>query len=60
MAFVPTVPGPNSLAGYGIAKSETDVLITKGISKYFIDDDTAPVKNDNVRLVLTLTVQNSV
>jgi hypothetical protein len=58
IGFIPKSPGPNSLAGYGLAKSETDVLVTKGISKYFIDDDTTPVKNENVRLVLTLTVQS--
>lgn len=58
LAFIPAATGANSLAGYGIAKSETDVVITKGINKYFIDYDTAPVKNTNVKLVLTLTVVN--
>jgi hypothetical protein len=58
LGFMPQVPGPNALAGYGIAKSETDVLITKGINQYFIDDDTAPVDNTNVKLVLTLTVES--
>lgn len=50
--------GPNTLAGYGLAKSESDVLITKGIGKCFYDKNgNPPVKNNNVRLVLTLTVQ---
>ena len=56
MGFIPT-GGANALAGYGFAKSESDVLITKGINKYFIDDDTAPVKNENITLVLNLTVK---
>lgn len=60
LAFVPTTPGANSLAGYGFSKSESDILVTKGINKYFIDDSPAtPVKNTNVTLVLTLTVQNT-
>ncbi|MHB8521326.1 MAG: hypothetical protein ACYDH9_11300 [Limisphaerales bacterium] len=60
MAFVPTATGANSLAGYGFAKSESDILITKGINKYFIDDSPAtPIKNTNVTMVLTLTVQNT-
>jgi hypothetical protein len=59
LAFVPVATGADSLAGYSLSKSESDVLITKGISKYFIDDSSAPVKNTNVTLVLTLTVQNT-
>jgi len=58
LAFIPQATGANSLAGYGIAKSETDVLITKGINKYFFNENPEPVlKNNNVRLSLTLTVQ---
>lgn len=59
MAFVPLATGADTLAGYGFAKSESDVLVTKGINKYFIDYSTAPVKNVNITLVLTLTVQNT-
>ncbi len=61
LAFVPTAGtgGPGSLAGYGLAKSTTDVLITKGISKYFIADAgaAANLKQDNITLVLRLTAQ---
>ena len=58
MGFIPAGTGANSLAGYGIAKSESDILITKGINKYFIDDDPGTgVKNNNVTLVLSLTVK---
>lgn len=58
LAFIPQSPGPNSLQGYGIAKSETDVLITKGINKYFFNENPAtPVKNNNVTLVLNLAVK---
>ncbi len=59
LAWIPTVTGPNSLGGYGIAKSETDILVTKGINKYFFNENVTPaVKNENVRLDLTLTVQD--
>jgi hypothetical protein len=60
MAFVPTATGANSLAGYGFSKSESDILVTKGINKYFIDDSPSiPIKNTNITMVLTLTVQNT-
>lgn len=59
LAFIPTGTGANSLAGYGLAKSETDILITKGINKYFFNENVAPpVKNENVTLHLSLTVQS--
>lgn len=58
LAFIPQATGPNTLAGYGIAKSETDVLITKGINKYFHNENpTTPIKNNNVTLVLNLRVE---
>ena len=58
LAFIPQATGPNTLAGYGIAKSETDILVTKGINKYFFSDNPTPaIKNDNVTLVLTLSVK---
>src|SRR5437667_10719876 len=33
LAFIPTSSSVSSLAGYGFAKSTTDILITKGIGK---------------------------
>lgn len=60
LAWIPTATGANTLAGYGLAKSETDVLITKGIGKYFYNEVPAPaIKNENVTLVLTLTAKNN-
>jgi hypothetical protein len=59
LAWIPTATGPNTLAGYGLAKSESDVLMIKGINKYFYNENVnPPVKNNNVRIVLTLTAQN--
>lgn len=59
MAWIPETTGANTLAGYGIAKSETDMLITKGINKYFYNENPTPsLKNNNVTLVLNLTVRN--
>jgi len=56
LGFIPTANDPKSLAGYAIAKSSTDVLITKGIGKYFYNENPTPaIKNTNVTLVLTLT-----
>ncbi len=58
LAFIPTTTGASSLAGYAVAKSESDFLITKGISKYFFDDVPSPaIKNENVTLTLNLTVR---
>src|SRR5205814_2875758 len=37
LAFVPTGSDVSQLAGYGFGKSPTDVLISKGINKYFYD-----------------------
>jgi hypothetical protein len=65
LAFLPAAIGgspnsPGTLAGYGFAKSTTDVLLTKGISRYFVADDgpTAELKNDNITLVLRLAVRD--
>src|SRR6266699_403274 len=59
LAFIPTSSSVSSLAGYGFAKSTTDILITKGIGKYFYNENPAtPVKNDNVTMVLSMTVKN--
>jgi hypothetical protein len=56
LAFIPTASNVNTLAGYGFAKSTTDILITKGIGKYFVNEDPAEaLKNENVTLVLSLT-----
>jgi hypothetical protein len=61
LGWIPTATGANTLAGYGLAKSESDVLITKGIGKYFYNENlTPPIKNENVRLSLQLTVQHGV
>ena len=59
MAFIPTGSSVSELAGYGMAKSTTDFLITKGIGKYFYNENPATaVKNDNVTMVLSMTVKN--
>jgi hypothetical protein len=57
LAFIPTANPLSSLAGYGFAKSTTDILLTKGIGKYFYNEN-APVKNNNVTLVLTLSAKD--
>jgi TolB-like protein/predicted small secreted protein len=60
LAFIPNTGGnsPGTLAGYGIAKDPTDVLITKGIQKYFVADDSAAaqLQNENITLSLTMAV----
>jgi hypothetical protein len=62
LAFIPNTGGntPATLAGYGLAKSTTDVLITKGLQKYFVADagPAAELKNENITLVLSLSVRN--
>jgi hypothetical protein len=57
LAFIPTANSPGTLAGYGLAKSTTDVLITKGIGNYFVNDATN-LKQDNTTLVLRLTARD--
>src|SRR5207249_4097389 len=55
LAFIPTSSSASSLGGYGLAKSTTDILVTKGIGKYFYNENpTPPVKNTNVTLVLSM------
>lgn len=60
LAFVPIGNSPGTLSGYGLAKSTTDVLLTKGINRYFVADAGAPaqIKNENITLVLTLTAES--
>jgi hypothetical protein len=59
LAFIPTDNSPGTLAGYGLAKSTTDILITKGINKYFVAESwPSDGKNENITLSLTLTVRN--
>ena len=59
LAFIPTTNSLGTLAGYGLAKSTTDILVTKGIAKYFYNENVSPaVKNNNVTLVLTLTAKD--
>src|SRR2546426_1136466 len=45
LAFIPTANSLGTLAGYGLAKSTTDLLLTKGIGKYFYNEGLS-VKND--------------
>jgi hypothetical protein len=60
LAFIPTSSSASSLAGYGVSKSATDILITKGIGKYFYNQNPTPaIKNDNITLVLSMTGQGS-
>jgi hypothetical protein len=55
LAWIPTSQNVSSLAGYSLAKSPTDILISKGINKYFHNENPTPaIKNDNVTLGLTL------
>lgn len=55
LSWIPTSQNVSALAGYSIAKSPTDILISKGINKYFYNENPAnPIKNDNVTLALTL------
>jgi hypothetical protein len=56
LAFIPTTSSASTLAGYGLAKSTTDILVTKGIGKYFYNENPTPaIKNDNITLVLSMT-----
>jgi hypothetical protein len=57
LAFIPTGSDISQLAGYGLVKSPTDILISKGINKYFYAA-TPTTKNDNVTMVLSMTVKN--
>ncbi len=57
LAWIPQATGPNTLAGYGLAKSTSDILMTKGINMYFLNSATA-LKNENITLSLALTVRN--
>ena len=58
LAFIPQANDTSTLAGYGISKSTTDFLLSKGINKYFYNENPdTPVKNDNITLVLNLTVR---
>ena len=60
LAFIPKSSTPSSLGGYGFAKSTSDILVTKGIGKYFYAENPAePLKNDNVTMVLSLTGQGA-
>lgn len=60
LSWIPVSQQVSSLAGYSLAKSSTDVLITKGINKYFYNENPEPaLKNENVTLALSLTAQGS-
>jgi hypothetical protein len=63
LGFIPKANSPGTLAGYGLALSTTDVLITKGINKYFLTEGSVvntrsqhPSVIDNVTMVLNLSV----
>lgn len=59
LAFIPEANDTSTLAGYGLAKSASDILISKAISRYFFDQHVdPPVKHDNIRLGLILTARN--
>ena len=60
LAWIPGDAGnAQTLQGYGLSKSQSDILVTKGINEYFVDDSPAdPIKNTNVTLVLSLTAQS--
>jgi hypothetical protein len=58
LAWFPTANSVSTLSGYALAKSATDVLITKGINKYFYNEG-LDLKNTNVTLVLRLTQQGT-
>src|SRR4051812_7146554 len=59
LAFIPTSSQVSSLNGYGFSKSASDVLVSKSIGKYFYNENPpTPLKNDNVTMVLSLTVKN--
>jgi hypothetical protein len=60
LAWIPGTPAnAQSLSGYAFAMSTTDLLLIKGINKYFVDDvPNPPIKNTNVTMVLTMTVAN--
>ena len=56
LSWIPKSQNVSSLSGYSIVKSPTDILISKGINKYFHNENPTPaIKNDNVTLVLILT-----
>ena len=57
VGFIPVTAEASQLAGYTLAKSSSDILITKGINKYFYNNNN-PVKNENVTMVLTLTMKD--
>ena len=58
LAFIPTANSAGTLEGYGFAKSTTDILITKGVNKYFYNENPPePVKNQNITLSLSLVVR---
>jgi len=59
LSFIPTSQAVSSLNGYGFAKSTTDILVTKSLDKYFYNENPpTAIKNDNVTMVLSLTVKN--
>ena len=54
LMFLPEGQSIAALTGYGFAKSTSDILITKGINKYFVNESTS-IKQDNVTMVMSFT-----
>ncbi len=57
LSFIPNDTPVSQLSGYSLAKDDNDVLLAKGLNKYFFDITSgdwieAP---ENIRLVLTMT-----
>ena len=61
LGFIPNTGGntPLTLGGYGFAKSTTDILITKGLNRYFVNEGW-PTEglNENIRMVLSILIRN--
>jgi hypothetical protein len=60
LSWIPTGNSPGTLSGYGFAKSTGDILLTKGIERYFVAEDWPPADkpdapSQNITLVLRLT-----
>ncbi len=55
LGWTPNSQNVSSLAGYSLAVTSDNILITKGINKYFHDENVA-IKTDNVQLVLMLAM----
>ena len=52
LSFIPTDTPVSNLTGYSVAKDGNDVLLAKGLNKYFFDETTGPwlQRPDNITL----------